>query len=100
MVFSQWFDFEGFFLLVYKNFSIPDVFSEFLTRPWTLITYFFAHNVHDLWHILSNMIALYWFGKVFVEYLGSDKLISVYVLGGITAAIIYLAVYNLIPNPP
>ncbi len=46
------------------------------------------------------MLAFYWFGKLFVEYLGSDKLISLYVLGGIVGAAIYLAVYNLIPNPP
>lgn len=99
-VFSQWFSFEEFFISVYKNFSIPDSFSEFIKKPWTLITYFFTHDLTQIWHILFNMLILYWFGKLFVEYLGSDKLIALYVLGGITGAIIYLAAYNLIPNPP
>jgi hypothetical protein len=41
------------------------------------------------------MLVLYWFGRVFVEYLGSDKLIAVYVLGGLVGGICYLIIYNL-----
>lgn len=99
-VFSEWFGFQDFFASIFKHFSIPDSFSEFIKRPWTIITYFFTHSLGDLMHILFNMLTLYWFGKLFVEYLGSDKLISLYVLGGITGALIYLSAYNLIPNPP
>ncbi|MBS1505548.1 MAG: rhomboid family intramembrane serine protease [Bacteroidetes bacterium] len=99
-VFSDWFGFQEFFASIFKHFSIPDNFSEFIKRPWTLITYFFTHSLGDLFHILFNMIVLYWFGKLFAEYLGSDKLIALYVLGGITGALIYLGAYNLIPNPP
>ncbi|MBS1490886.1 MAG: rhomboid family intramembrane serine protease [Bacteroidetes bacterium] len=88
------------FSAIYKNFSIPNAFSEFLKRPWTLLTYSFTHDLNQIWHILFNMLVLYWFGKLFVEYLGSDKLIALYVLGGMTGALIYLAAYNLIPNPP
>ncbi len=29
-------------------------------RPWTVVTYMFIHA--GLWHILFNMIALYFFG--------------------------------------
>jgi hypothetical protein len=43
------------------------------------------------------MLFLYWFGKLFVEYLGSDKIISLYVLGALAGAILYLIVYNTIP---
>jgi membrane associated rhomboid family serine protease len=100
MVFSKWFGFDSFFLSVHNQFSLPSSFGEFLTRPWTLITYFFNHNLSGLLHILFNMLALYWFGKLLVEYLGSDKLVAVYVLGGIAGGILYLMVYNLIPNPP
>ncbi|MBL7865017.1 MAG: rhomboid family intramembrane serine protease [Cyclobacteriaceae bacterium] len=100
MVFSKWFGFDSFFETVHNQFSLPSAFGEFLTRPWTLITYFFTHNLSGLLHILFNMLALYWFGKLVVEYLGSDKLIAIYVLGGIAGGVLYLMVYNLIPNPP
>src|SRR5690606_28865368 len=88
-VLSMWTGFESFFVSVYKQFSIPSDFSEFVTRPWTLITYFFTHSLSQILHILFNMLVFYWFGRLFVEYLGSDKLIAVYVLGGLAGGILY-----------
>jgi membrane associated rhomboid family serine protease len=54
-----------------KNQSVPDKALELLAvpaswklllvRPWTLITYTFTHK--DIWHILFNMLWLYWFGR-------------------------------------
>ncbi len=99
-VFALWFGFESVFVAVYDQFSLPSSFFEFLHRPWTLITYFFSHSMIQFLHILFNMLVLYWFGRIFTEYLGSDKLIAVYVLGGIAGGLIYLMAYNLIPNPP
>ncbi|QOI97232.1 MAG: rhomboid family intramembrane serine protease [Flammeovirgaceae bacterium] len=89
---------ENFFQLVYRQFSIPSGYSEFFSRPWTLITYMFSHSVWDIFHILFNMLVLYWFGRVFVEYLGSDKLVALYILGGLTGGISYLLLYNLNPE--
>jgi membrane associated rhomboid family serine protease len=100
MVVSSWSSADFIFAAIHKQFSLPSEFSQFVTRPWTLITYFFTHDLGGIFHIFFNMLWLYWFGKLFVEYLGSDKLIAVYVLGGITGGIVYLMVYNLIPNPP
>lgn len=99
-VLSRWFNLSYYFSFLYDQFSLPSDFGVFIHRPWTLFTYFFSHSLDQIFHILFNMIALYWFGRLFAEYLGSDKLIAVYVLGGLAGAAIYLAVYNLIPNPP
>ncbi len=85
------------FEVIYNQFSIPANMGEFLTRPWTLITYMFSHSVLDIFHILFNMLVLYWFGRLFVEYLGSDKLIALYILGGLSGGIAFLLIYNLIP---
>jgi membrane associated rhomboid family serine protease len=84
-------------LFVHDQFSIPPKFSDFVLRPWTLITYAFAHSLSDFFHILMNMLLFFWFGRLFVEYLGSDKLIAVYVLGALAGAIAYLLMYNFIP---
>jgi membrane associated rhomboid family serine protease len=94
---SEILGFNGFFLTIYKQFSIPPTFAEFITRPWTLLTYAFAHDLSGILHILFNMLILYWFGRIFTEYLGSDKLIAVYVLGAIAGAVFYLLAYNSIP---
>jgi membrane associated rhomboid family serine protease len=97
MVFSKILGFESIFEMIHDQFTIPASFGEFLTRPWTIITYSFMHDLSGIIHILFNMIALYWFGRLFVEYLGSDKLIALYILGAISGAVLYLITHNTIP---
>lgn len=96
-VFSSIAGTDGLFIFAFKQFTIPAPIGEFLTRPWTLITYAFAHSFSNLWHILMNMLVLYWFGKVFVDFLGSQKLINLYIMGAIAGGVTYLLAYNLIP---
>ncbi len=76
--------------------ELPSVFYEFLRRPWTLITYMFSH--YDVWHILFNMLWLYWLGRIFLEFFTPRQLGGLYVLGGIGGAVLYLVCFNLIPH--
>ena len=85
------------FSTVYNQFSLSPVPSEMLTRPWTLITYGFSHSLSDIWHILFNMISLYWFGRLFLEYLGNERLIAIYVLGVLAGGFLYLLLSNTVP---
>jgi membrane associated rhomboid family serine protease len=75
--------------------SVPSSLQTLLVRPWTLITYMFTHK--ELLHILVNLLWLYWFGKIFLEYLNQKQLVSVYLLGGISGAIMYVLSYNIFP---
>jgi len=75
--------------------SVPASLSALLVRPWTIITYMFTHK--DIWHILFNMLWLYWFGRIFLEYLDQRKLVAVYLLGGICGAIVYVLSFNIFP---
>lgn len=92
-----WSDAPGVFAFIHQQIAIPALIGDFLQKPWTIITYAFAHDLGSIFHILFNMLFFYWFGRLFVEYLGSDKLIAVYFLGAFAGAIAYLMVYNLIP---
>jgi membrane associated rhomboid family serine protease len=76
-------------------FSVPASYHVLLTRPWTLITYMFTHK--DIWHILFNMLWLYSFGRIFLEYLDERKLVAVYLLGGICGALVYILSFNYFP---
>lgn len=96
-VFSRALQYDEIAEFVVAQVSIPAPIQLYLQKPWTIITYAFVHNLSDIWHIFFNMLGLYWFGKLFVEYLGSDKLIALYVLGALAGAIAYLLVYNTIP---
>jgi membrane associated rhomboid family serine protease len=97
MVISKVGGIEPVFEVVHMQFTIPARLDEFVTRPWTIITYAFAHDLSGVLHILFNMLVLYWFGRLFVEYLGSDKLVAVYILGALAGALVYLLAYNTIP---
>ncbi len=75
--------------------SVPADLSHLLFKPWTLITYMFVH--YDFLHILFNMLYLYWFGRIFLEFLNPRQLLGVYILGGLSGTVFYLVSYNLIP---
>ena len=75
--------------------AVPASISSLVFRPWTIITYMFYHE--DFFHILFNMLWLFWMGKIFTEYLGNKKLFSTYILGGICGALLYIAAYNIFP---
>jgi len=75
--------------------ALPASFELFVSRPWTLITYMFLH--YEFLHILFNMLWLYWFGKIFLEYHNQQKLLSLYLMGGIFGGLFYMLAYNFIP---
>jgi len=99
LVFSRAFGFAEVFEGIHNQLAIPAPIGAFLQKPWTIITYAFVHDLSALsiWHILMNMLVFYWFGKLFVEYLGSDKLIALYILGALAGGLVYLVFYNTIP---
>jgi len=75
--------------------SVPSDISEILKRPWTPVTYMFLHT--GFIHLLFNILGLYWFGKLFLYRLDGDKLLSLYLLGGLSGALFYVVAYNLFP---
>lgn len=76
-------------------FSLPSQPAVLLLRPWTLISYMFLHS--DIFHILFNMIWLYWFGGLFLQLFTEKQLVALYFLGGFAGAIMYLLVFNTLP---
>jgi membrane associated rhomboid family serine protease len=81
--------------LIVHYLAVPAYLPALLYRPWTIITYMFLHE--QLFHILFNMLVLYWFGQILIEYLGSKKFIYTYFLGGIAGAVLYIIFFNIFP---
>ena len=75
--------------------GVPTYFTDLKFAPWTLVTYMFTH--WKFTHILFNMLMLYWFGKIFLQYHSEKKMLGLYVMGGIVGAVMYLLAFNLIP---
>ncbi len=52
-------------------------------KPWQIITYMFMHGGFE--HILFNMFALFSFGPILENYIGSKKFFNLYFICGIGA---------------
>jgi membrane associated rhomboid family serine protease len=75
--------------------SLPASFGQFFSRPWTLITYMFLH--YELFHLIFNLLWLYSFGRIFLEYHKPRKLLYLYLLGGLCGGVFFMASYNFFP---
>lgn len=75
--------------------ALPSDPGVLLYKPWTFISYMFLHQ--DFFHILFNMFALYWFGKLFLTYFSEKQLFGLYFFGGLVAGLFYVIAYNVFP---
>ena len=75
--------------------AVPSNIEDLIVRPWTILTYMFFHQ--EIWHILFNMLWLYWFGNIFRTYFSGRQLVNVYILGGFAGALLYVLCYNIFP---
>lgn len=82
-------------ILIQNLLAVPANTGTLLAKPWTLITYMFLHI--DFFHILFNMLWLWWFGNIFVQYLSQRQLLGTYFFGGIAGALLYIAAFNVFP---
>jgi membrane associated rhomboid family serine protease len=62
----------------------PDKLSQ---QPWTIISSMFVHG--NLWHILFNMISLYFLGSFFIRAAGERSFLAVFFLGGLAGNVLY-----------
>ncbi|WP_028892978.1 rhomboid family intramembrane serine protease [Tenacibaculum sp. 47A_GOM-205m] len=76
-------------------FALPANFNDFLSKPWTIITYGFLHT--NFIHILFNLIILFFVGNLFVDYFTQKQLLSFYLLGTVFGGLIFMVGYNFFP---
>ena len=81
--------------IVLQWLELPASFTRLITQPWSLFTYMFMHA--GLFHILFNMLWLYWFGQLFLQFFSAKHLRGVYLLGGICGGLLYMVAYNVFP---
>ncbi|MCI0522131.1 MAG: rhomboid family intramembrane serine protease [Bacteroidales bacterium] len=75
--------------------AVPASVEALAGKPWTPITYMFLHQ--GFIHLLFNMLWLWWFGKIFMSYLDQRKVVSLYLMGGLAGALLYIIIFNIFP---
>ncbi len=81
--------------IILNYIAVPAQLDILLARLWTPLTYMFVHE--NFLHILFNMLMLYWFGQIFLSYFNPKNLGSLYILGGLAGALLYVLSFNAIP---
>ena len=72
--------------------------ATFLQHPWTIVTNLFMHG--SIWHILFNMITLYFFGTFLIRLVGTRDFLLIYFLGGIAGNLVFMlfAYFNILTS--
>ena len=94
-VFSTLFNIGGLANGFLSLFELPASLVLFASRPWTLFSYMFVHT--GVSHLLWNMVALYMFGKIFMNFYSERQFVGMYILGGLFGALFYVVAYNMFP---
>lgn len=78
---------------IIKWFALPSTFEAFIYKPWSLLSYFFLHQ--RLFHILSNLLVLYYVGNLFLDFNTNKQFLNFYFLGGLFGGLVFLGYYYL-----
>lgn len=74
---------------VYSLLALPASWKAFASHPWTAVTYMVAQ--FSPIHLLFNVLWLIWFGRMIIESGREKSLPLIYLTGGLSGAVWYLA---------
>lgn len=76
-------------------FTLNTDLPSFLYSPWGLFTSIFAH--YSVWHLLFNMIFLYFVGKMFEQFFDQKRLLYTYLLAGLAGGLLEIVAHLIFP---
>ncbi len=87
-------DGESLFSTVVHYLFLSDDLIWDAKHPWTILSHMFTHI--GFFHILFNMLVLYWFGRIAGDLLGDHRMLPLYIYSGLAGALMYLLTAPLI----
>jgi membrane associated rhomboid family serine protease len=98
---------EAFINQVLKWFWLPGSFESFIKQPWSIVTYMFSDStsgsVNDatssnIIRFIVNMVWLWGFGRMLQQAYGNNKLIPIYIYGGLVGGLFFMLAHAFIPS--
>ncbi len=71
-----------------QNLALSSYGMIFYHKPWTLLTYAWVHV--RLFHVLSNLIVLFYIGNIFLDFFSEKKLLLYFFSGVLVGGILFL----------
>lgn len=81
---------------IFNWFILPADTGKFLGRPWTILTYMVMHD--RPFHLLGNLIWLWVFGYILQDLAGNQKIIPLFIYGGICGGLLFMLCMNVFPG--
>lgn len=81
--------------IIREYMGFPALLEKLPFRFYTILTYQFFHG--GFFHLLFNMLWLFWMGRIFLDFLKPRQFHFVYLGGGIAGGLLYLLAYNIFP---
>ncbi len=72
--------------LIYSRFALTRY--NISSQPWILLTYMFLHSGY--FHLLMNMLTLYFFGTFVIALVGETHFLTTYFIGGIMGGLFFI----------
>ena len=85
LIFLLSFFFKSFLL---DFFQLNTSLEKLILSPWTLITYSFVHT--DIWHVISNMLVLFYVSRLLVDLFGSTLPLKIYFYGILAGGVFFI----------
>ncbi len=92
--------FDGSRTFVWSNLALNPTIPGIFYKPWELLTYSFLHlqpGFGGLLHILFNMLWMVWIGREYEQMHGPERIVALYVFGGLGGAIATVLLHALLP---
>lgn len=77
-------------------FSISSDWLHNLTHPWAIFTHMFLHE--GFFHILWNMLFLWWFAPIVGDLLGDRRMLPLYLICGLASFLAFFIGTNILPG--
>ena len=81
--------------LLYQRLALPVSFGTLLMQPWSAFTFMFLHA--DVWHILYNMLWLYWFGEIYMLYMRERRFMAIFIVGSMVGGLLFMLMSLVLP---
>lgn len=86
---------ESYYKQVVSYIMVPGQALQLAARPWTVLTYMFAHD--GVWSLISTLLWLWGFGFILQSIIGNRHLAPIYLYGGLAGVLAFSLSVNLIP---
>jgi membrane associated rhomboid family serine protease len=92
-----------------RNGGVSPLMDYFSLKPekvihgevWRLLTCAFLHSEADIWHIVMNMLVLWWFGSEVEEIYGPKEFLATYLVAAVFSSLAFVGYeYAVHPDHP